>query len=429
VDAAAAESHDRRTGQVHPLGEFRIHRLRDGFMTAAYLACSQCDSRAALARSSTLCPECRRPYLVRYDRAAVHASWNGVPWCGRPAGVWRYRELLPLPSEVEPASLEETATPILSAPRTAARLGLNRLWIKDESRLPGGSFKARGMTVAVSMLRHFGVRHAALPSAGNAAGAAAAYCARAGIALEVFVPKDTPAANIAECRMHGAKVHLVDGLISDCGRRVADLERTAGVFNLATLNHPYRIEGKKTMGLELLEQFGGVVGATEPTLPDAIVYPTGGGTGLIGMAKAFAELAEIDPHLVPAELPKFFVVQAEGCAPLVRAFDAGQTTAEFFPDAATAASGLRVPATIGDTLILDAVRQSGGSAVAGQEADLLEWISVAGTDGVSLCPEAAIALSGLKSLVDWGTVASEERVLLFNTATALKYTEVLAAIE
>ncbi|HVJ81020.1 MAG TPA: threonine synthase [Planctomycetia bacterium] len=402
-------------------------------MFVTHLECAACGERADAARPATVCPVCKRPFWTRYDLNAVRAALGRSDWSRRPAGMWRYRELLPLPDGAAPVSLGEVETPLLRLPRTGARLGVENLWVKDEGRLPGESFKARGMALAVSMLAHFGVKRAALPSAGNAAGAASAYCARAGIELVAYMPCDTPETNILECRHHGADVRLVDGLISDCGKAVAKLVAEEGRFNLATLNHPYRIEGKKTMGLELADQFGAAVGRSGPSLPDVILYPTGGGTGLIGMWKAFAELRELGAPWAAATAgggagPRMIAVQAEGCAPIARAFAAGERHADLFPNAHTAASGLRVPATIGDFMILDAVRASGGAALAAGESEMLvEMRSVAAEEGVCLCPEAAIALAGLARLKEAGGLKRGEHALLFNTASGLKYQEALAS--
>jgi len=399
-------------------------------MAVSGLRCSECGERTAMVRENTLCAKCRRPYFVEYDLAKVAAAWRTKDYDERPTGMWRYRELLPLPAASAPASLGETETPVLSAPGLGERLGLANLWIKDESRLPGASFKARGMAVAVSMLKAFGARRATLPSAGNAAGAAAIYCAAAGIELDVFVPADTPKANILECGQHGARVHLVDGLISDCAKKAAALEAEAGAFNLATLNHPYRIEGKKTMGLELWEQFGPAIGRPRTTLPDVIVYPTGGGTGLIAMAKVFDELEGMGSEFAAKTAsgysrPRFIVAQPEGCAPLVRAFGQGKETAVFFEGAATAASGLRVPMTIGDKLILKAVRETKGACVAASETEMLEWMGIGCREGLAICPETGVALAGLAKLTRAGVVRPDEQVLVFNTASSLKYLEVL----
>lgn len=430
-------------------------------MSVTHLECALCSRRLPADQPATVCPDDGKPLWVRYDLPAVRAKLDYiVEWLtparmlGRSAlegpapGMWAYRALLPLPEGVQPVTLGEPETPILPAPRLAEALGLKNLWSKDEGRLPTDSFKARGMAMAVSMLRRFGITRAALPTAGNAGGAAAAYCARAGIEVHVYMPRDTPAANRIECELHGAKVVLVDGLISDCGKIVAEKQKTEGWFNLATLREPYRIEGKKTMGLELASQFGFVAGtaaAGEPVgpsrdrqgagvhtlrpLPDAIIYPTGGGTGLIGMWKAFAELRELGAPYAAAPVgggkqPRLYSIQSTGCAPIVRAFEAGKRFAEPFAGAATAASGLRVPAALGDFMILDAIRDSGGSAVCGEEGEIRHWMKRVGAlEGISLCPEAAVGVSGLKKLVDSGAIGRDEHVLLFNTASAAKYGE------
>jgi threonine synthase len=345
--------------------------------------------------------------------------------------MWRYRELLPVADDEFVTSLGEVETPIVAAPRLAAELGLARLWIKDEARLPTLSFKARGMAVAVSMARSFGIEKAALASAGNAGGAAAAYCARARIELHVFMPSDTPSANQIECRLHGASVHLFDGLISDCGRIVSERQSSDGWLNLGTLNQPFRIEGKKTMGLELADQFAVAIGSAERCLPDAIIYPTGGGTGLIGMWKAFSELRGLGGPLTASTVggniqPRLYSVQAEGCAPIVKAFEAGERFAAPIANAVTAASGLRVPSSIGDFLMLDAIRESGGIAISGEESQIRYWMRrAASADGISLCPESAIALDGLRRLVSLRHIKPSDAVLLFNTASALKYQELL----
>jgi threonine synthase len=399
-------------------------------MFVTHLECALCSRRFPPDKPAAVCPDDGKPLWVRYDLFAVRSALAHRSWDERPAGMWRYRELSPVPESATPVSLGEVESPVLAAPRLAAEVGLRRLWIKDEGRLPTESFKARGMAMAVSMMKEFAVKTAALPSAGNAGGAAAAYCARAGIEVHVFMPRDVPLANRRECELFGARVTLVDGLISDCGKIVAEKQKTEGWFNLATLREPYRIEGKKTMGLELASQFKHCVRRTKPTLPDAIIYPTGGGTGLIGMWKAFAELRELgDPFaalpVCGGKQPRLYSVQADGCAPIVRAFDAGKRFAEPFPNAATEASGLRVPAALGDFMILDAVRDSGGSAVCGQEKELRHWMRRAGVlEGISLCPEAAIGLSGLKALVAAGAIRKDEHVLLFNTASAGKYGEI-----
>jgi threonine synthase len=330
--------------------------------------------------------------------------------------MWRYRELLPLPPDVEPVTLDETLTPLVRCRRLGDALGLRRLWIKDESRLPTGSFKSRGMTVAVSLARHFGLCRLAIPTAGNAGGALAAYGARAGMEVFVFMPVDTPVINQMEAHLAGAQVFLVNGLITDCGRLVREGTEKTGWFDMSTLKEPYRLEGKKTMGLELAEQRGW-------RLPDVILYPTGGGTGLIGMWKAFAELRELG-WLQGERLPRLYACQSDGCAPIVRAFEKGQRFAEMFPDAHTVASGLRVPAAVGDFMMLDAIHGSGGQAVAGKEERIVEWMRrAASLEGIALCPETAVCLDCLERLVQDNTIAAEEEVVVFNTGAAQKYPE------
>jgi len=359
-----------------------------------------------------------RPLWVRYDLDAIGQAVTREEIVSRPATMWRWRELLPVPSDESIVTLGETVTPLVPCPRLGNSLGLDRLWIKDESRLPTGSFKSRGLAMAVSMAKHFGVRRLAIPTAGNAGGAAAAYAARAGLEAFVFMPDDTPAINQYECRLAGAKTYLVDGLITDCGRMVREGKEQLGWFDLSTLKEPYRIEGKKTMGLELAEQFGW-------QLPDVILYPTGGGTGLIGMWKAFAELAALG-WLETDRRPRMVAVQSDGCAPIVRAFDAGERFAEPFAGAATIASGIRVPAAVGDFMILDAVRESGGRAVAVAESRIYEWMQRATSlEGVSVCPEAAACVGALEQLTAEGWIARDERVVVYNTGAAQKYPEAM----
>src|SRR5947208_2130490 len=332
-----------------------------------------------------------RPLWVRYDLAKIRKAVTPEIIAQRPPSLWRYRELLPLPWEAEPVTLGEGMTPLLSCPRLGKEMGLASLSVKDESQLPTGSFKSRGMAVAVSMAKHLGLRRLAIPTAGNAGGALAAYGARAGMEVYVFMPEDTPRVNQLEAHLAGARVFLVNGLITDCGRLVREGAPRLGWFDVSTLKEPYRLEGKKTMGLELAEQFGW-------RLPDVILYPTGGGTGLIGMWKAFAELRELGWLKAP-KLPKLVSCQSDGCAPIVRAFEAGQRFAELFPDAHTVASGLRVPAAVGDFMMLDAIRESGGCAIAGKEERIVEWMRrVIGKEGVSICPETAVCFDCLEQL-------------------------------
>jgi threonine synthase len=358
-----------------------------------------------------------RPLWVRYDLSAVRRAVKPADFATRPPSLWRYRELLPLPLEAEPVTLGEGMTPLLDCPRLAARLGLAKLWIKDESQLPTGSFKSRGMTVAVSLARQLGLRRLAIPTAGNAGGALAAYGARAGLEVFVFMPQDTPVVNQLEAHLAGARVFLVNGLINDCGRLVREGAAELGWFDMSTLKEPYRLEGKKTMGLELAEQMGW-------RLPDVILYPTGGGTGLVGMWKAFAEAGELG-WLPDAKRPRLISCQSDGCAPIVRAFEKGERFAELFQGAHTVASGLRVPAAVGDFMMLDAIRGSSGLAVAGREGRIIEWVKTAmSLEGISLCPESAVCLDCLQTLVQQGQVKAGEEVVVFNTGAVQKYPEV-----
>jgi threonine synthase len=355
-----------------------------------------------------------RPLLVRYDLDAIREAVSRDAIADRPRDMWRYRELLPVPDDV--VSLGEAMTPVIPCPSLGAELGLTGLFIKDESRLPTGSFKARGMAVAITMARHFGLRRVALPTAGNAGGAAAAYAARAGIECFVFMPADTPDVNKYEVPLLGAKAYLIDGHIGDCGALVEAGKEPMGWFSLATLKEPYRLEGKKTMGLEVAEQFD-----WKP--PDAIFYPTGGGTGLIGMWKAFSELTELG--WIQAT-PRLYACQSSGCAPLAGAFASGERFATPVERPSTIAAGLCVPGGIGDFLCLDAVRATGGAVLTADEGRLREWMGRASAaEGVSLCPEAAACLDGLEQAVADGLVGRDERVVVFNTGAAQKYVEVL----
>ncbi len=369
-----------------------------------------------------------RPLWVRYDLDAVRRELTKEKLRDRPPTMWRYRELLPPAEDAHIVSLGETLTPLVECPRLGERFGLADLWVKDESRLPTGSFKSRGLAMAISMCRQFGIRRVAIPTAGNAGGAMAAYAARAGIEAYVFMPDDTPAINQYECAAAGARTFLVNGLITDCGAIVRQGKEPMGWFDLSTLKEPYRIEGKKTMGLELAEQL-------DWRLPDVIVYPTGGGTGLIGMWKAFDELAQLGwlegekPGFSkkPGFLPRMVAVQSTGCAPIVRAFEAGERFATPFKNAATIASGLRVPAAVGDFMILDAVRASGGRAVAVEEGRLREWMNLgASLEGLSICPEAAACIGAVEQLAAEGWLQPAEKVVIFNTGAAQKYPEAMA---
>ena len=357
-----------------------------------------------------------RPLWVRYDLERVKAAVRRDELAARGKSLWRYREMLPLPANVEPVTLGEGMSPLLPCPQLGKVLGLSRLSIKDESQLPAGSFKSRGMAVAVSMAKHFGLTRLAVPTAGNAGGALALYGARAGMEVFVFMPEDTPVINQMEAYLAGAKVFLVNGLINDCGKIVRDGAGPMGWFDMSTLKEPYRLEGKKTMGIELAEQMGW-------KLPDVVFYPTGGGTGLIGMWKAFHELHAIGWLLSP-RFPKLVSCQSDGCAPIVRAFDKGERFAELFPDARTIASGLRVPLAVGDFMMLDAIRASGGWAVAGDEQRIVEWMRrVTTLEGIAICPETAVCFDVLAKLVRDGKVLPDEEVVVFNTGAAQKYPE------
>lgn len=359
-----------------------------------------------------------RPLWVRYDLRAVGRELDPIKLGGREPTMWRYRELLPLPDGVTPVSLGENRSPLLPAARIGAELGLANLWIKDESQLPTGSFKSRGLAMAVTMARHFGITRLAIPTAGNAGGALAAYAARAGLEAFVFMPADTPKVNQLECVAAGAKVFLVRGLIHDCGGIVRRGREPMGWFDCSTLKEPYRLEGKKTMGLELAEQL-------DWRLPDVILYPTGGGTGLIGMWKAFQELRELG-WLASGKLPRMIAVQSDGCAPIPRAFERGERFAEPWKDARTCASGLRVPAAVGDFMMLDAIRESGGCALAVPESQIIPAMRKSiQQEGIPICPEAAACVIALRQLVQRHQISREEKVVLFNTGSALKYIEPL----
>jgi threonine synthase len=334
---------------------------------------------------------------------------------GRRADLWRYREVLPVEDDENIDSLGEGWTPLLHAKRLGNNLGIDKLYIKDESQNPTQSFKARGMSAAVSMAKELGAQKLAVPSAGNAAGALAAYAARAGLECFIFMPNDTPRANIVECEQTGAHVTLMAGLITDCGAEVARLKEAEGWFDVSTLKEPYRVEGKKTLGYELAEQFNW-------ELPDVIIYPTGGGTGLIGMWKAFDEMEQMG--WIGSQRPRMVTVQASGCAPIVRAFEEGKRFADEFPDAETVASGLRVPKAIGDFLILDAIRASGGTALAVTDEELLAATrEIGAAEGIFCAPEGAACLPALRRLLADDALIPEERVVLFNTGAGVKYIE------
>jgi threonine synthase len=354
-----------------------------------------------------------RPLLVRYDLDGVRKALDKAKLAARPQDLWRYSELLPVRRNADIVSLGENFTPLIPLPRLSDQLGGGEILVKDEGRLPTGSFKARGLVMAVSMAKAFGIRHIAMPTNGNAGAALSAYATRAGIRTTVFCPEDTPEVNISEIAIQGADVYRVNGLIDDCGKIVGQGKEATGWFDFSTLKEPYRIEGKKTMGLELAEQLGWDV-------PDVIFYPTGGGTGLIGMWKAFDELEKIG--FIGSKRPRMIAVQAEGCAPIVKAYEAGEEHAPRWEDAQTIAWGVRVPQAVGDFLILRAVRESGGFAMAVSDREITEGLAeVAHTEGLLLCPEGAATWAAYKRSLAEGRIGRGDRVMLFNCATGLKY--------
>jgi len=381
-------------------------------MFVTHLECSACGLHHEWSRLQNLCLSCGRPLFVIIDLAGASGTLKRETLATRQKSLWRYREVLPLPADVEPVSLGEGGTPLLRAEKFGSDIDL---WIKDESINPTQSFKARGMSVAVSMAKYLGASKLAVPSAGNAGGALGAYAARAGLEAHVFMPRDTPRANIIECRELGAHVTLIDGLITDCGAEIARRKTKEGWFDISTLKEPYRVEGKKTLGYELAEQCGW-------RLPDVVLYPTGGGTGLIGMWKAFDEMEALG--WIGSTRPRMIAVQAAGCAPIVRAFEAGGKKAEEFPRAHTIASGLRVPKAIADFLILNILRQSNGGAIAVDDQEMIHITrEVGSSEGLFVAPEAAACFAALKSLTAAGKIRSGERVVIFNTGSGIKYLE------
>ena len=376
------------------------------------LECSTCGLEHDWSRLQNLCRSCSKPLFAIVDLAAASRTFTREALFTRGKSLWRYREVLPLPADVEPVSLGEGGTPLLRA-RTFADDG--ELWIKDESLNPTQSFKARGMSVAVSIAKYLGATKLVVHSAGNAGGALAAYAARAGLESHVFMPRDTPRANIVECREVDAHVTLTDGLITDCAAEIARRKANEGWFDISTLKEPYRVEGKKTLGYELAEQLNF-------HLPDAILYPAGGGTGLIGMWKAFDEMEMLG--WIGKKRPRMFAVQAAGCAPIVRAFETGEKTAAEIQDAHTIASGLRVPKAIGDFLMLKIIRESNGGAIAVADEEMIRIArEVGANEGLFVCPEGAACFAALKLLRSAGKIASSERVVIFNTGSGIKYQE------
>ncbi|HEX2601460.1 MAG TPA: threonine synthase [Gemmatimonadaceae bacterium] len=383
------------------------------------LECSSCHREYEARRVHNVCTECGKPLFVRYDLKRISKFLTRQALYARRPDLWRYREVLPVRREDNIVTLGEGWTPLHHAKHLGETLGMSELYIKDESVNPTQSFKARGMAVAVSMAKELGLKKLAAPSAGNAAGALAAYCALAGIEAHLFMPRDTPRANIIECEVAGANVTLVDGLITDCGAEVARRKEAEGWFDVSTLKEPYRVEGKKTLGYELAEQGSWV-------LPDVIVYPTGGGTGLVGMWKGFDEMQELG--WIDDKRPRMISVQAAGCAPIVRAFEKGERHAEEFPNATTIASGLRVPKAIGDFLILDAIRESKGAAIAVSDEELIAGArEIARREGIFAAPEGGACLPALRKLIDRGKIKLGERVVLFNTGSGIKYLDAFDA--
>ncbi|HEV2423205.1 MAG TPA: threonine synthase [Terriglobia bacterium] len=380
----------------------------------SHIECSRCGKQLAPGRLYNLC-ECGGPLLVRYDLNRETMPRQSL--VSRAKTLWRYREVLPLDLEKSPVTLGEGFTPLLHARRLGERLGLSRLYLKDEGTNPTGSFKARGQAVAITMARELGARQVAIPSAGNAGGAMAAYAAAAGLDALVYMPEGTPVMNRLECSILGAEVKLIAGSIKDCGRALAARIRSEGWFDVSTLKEPYRIEGKKTMAYEAVEQLDGGV-------PDVMIYPTGGGTGLVGMWKAFAEMEQLG--WTSGRRPRMIAVQATGCAPMVRAFERGAASAEEWIDPATIASGLRVPSAVGDALILRAIRESGGTAVAVDDGAMLRAVrDIAESEGIVTSPEGGATLAALELLRGRNLIAPSERVVLFLTGSGYKYVEAL----
>lgn len=390
------------------------------FSHLTHLECTACGKWQNAEQLVRTCTICGKVLFARYDVEAVRTTLDRSTLQQRPPGMWRYHELMPVREPKHVVSLGEGSTPIISAPRLARHIGLNSLMVKDEGGNPTGSFKARGLSAAVSRAVELGITKLTMPSAGNAAGALAAYCAHAGIEAHVFMPKDAPIANQLECRAYGARLTLVDGFITDAGKASAAAASQQGLFDVSTLREPYRAEGKKTMGYEIAEQL-------DWQLPDVIVYPTGGGTGIVGIWKAFEEMEALRWIQPGGTRPRMVSVQAEGCAPIVTAFRQGRAHAEPIANPYTIAAGMRVPAAIGDYLVLRAVRESGGTCIAVSDAEMLAAVrEMALYAGIFVAPEGAATLAALRRLIDDGSVRRDERVLLLNTGSATKYLDVLA---
>ena len=381
------------------------------------LECTWCGSRFSADEPHRTCPDCGKVLYPRYDLEAAARRFSRESLEGRRADMWRYFEMMPVRAEENVVSLGEGLTPLFDANRLGHELGIKRLLIKDEGLNPTASFKARGLSAAVSKAKELGLTRLTMPSAGNAAGAMAAYAARGGLEAHVFMPRDAPEANKKEASITGAHLKLVDGLISDAGIISRREAASHGLFDVSTLQEPYRVEGKKTMGYEIAEQMGW-------TLPDAIVYPTGGGTGIVGMWKAFEEMEALG--WIDAMRPRMFCVQADGCAPIVRAFDRGDEFAEPWSGARTIAAGMRVPGAIGDYLILRALRESGGGAITVTDEEILSWMGrVASLEGIFVCPEGAATAAAIPKLLARGDLSASETVLLLNTGSGLKNLELV----
>ena len=398
----------------------RVADLNSGVVSfVSDLECSGCGEKYSCDEIHTFCPNCQSPLLVRYDLEAVHKHVDRDAFLCRQGSMWRWHELLPVKDPGNFVFLGEGDTPLLHLPNLGKEFGYPHLFVKDESLNPTGSFKARGLAAAVSKAKELGIKKVIIPTAGNAGGAMAAYAARAGIQALIYMPKDTPRSNIEESRIAGAEVVLVDGLISDAAGMAGEKARAEGWFDLSTFKEPYRTEGKKIMGYELAETFGW-------TLPDVIIYPTGGGTGLVGMWKAFAELEALG-WLKNNKRPRMVAVQAEGCAPVIKAFETGAAFCDFWTNAHTIASGLRVPKSFADVLILNDLRESKGIAVAVSDEAILEAQRQFGRmEGIFPAPEGAATLAALKTLVQQKWVHPEERIILFNTGLGLKYLDLLS---
>jgi threonine synthase len=382
-------------------------------MNVTHLECSLCKKKFEAGKAHNLC-DCGGPLLVRYDLDKARRTWSRDQLAGAPKTMWRYAPMLPARAD-SVVSLGEGMTPLIRTPRLGRRVGADALWVKDEGLNPTGSFKARGLSCAVSMAVELGIKKLAIPSAGNAASALAAYAAAAGIPSHIFMPRDVPQSNYIECKAFGANVTLVDGLISDCAKIVNAGRETEGWFDVTTLKEPYRIEGKKTMGYEVAEQMGW-------DLPDVIFYPTGGGVGIIGMWKAFEEMEALG--WIGSRRPKMIAVQVEGCQPVVRAYERGEQRSQFWDNAHTVASGLRVPKPLGDFLILEAVRSSGGTAIAVSDTELIDaGIRLASDEGLFVAPEGAACVAALEKLLASGFLKRSERIVIYNTGAGLKYLE------